>query len=134
MAQTFRPYPEPGADTLGTFSVYNFLRGSISHGPLHFMPLVTHVLIPVYGIYRLLKQSGFWTPTVDYAIEALLVPLLQGVSIGGIICITTLRFISPEGRRVANKRAESSATNSEDSSQIRLEMALWGFVYLGFAT
>jgi hypothetical protein len=134
MAARFQPYPDKDADTLGNFSLYGFLKGSVSNGPLHFMTLVPHLTIPIYGIYRLLKQYGYWTSNVDYLVDALLIPLLQGLSVGGILGLFTLRYIMPEGRRVANKRAESSATDSEDANQYRVELALWGFVYLGFAT
>ncbi|UZJ55040.1 hypothetical protein CBS101457_004360 [Exobasidium rhododendri] len=134
MPAKFQPHPDKDADILGSFSVYNFFRESINHGPLHFMTLVPHVLIPIYGVYRLLKQSGYWTSNVDYLVDALLIPLLQGLSLGGILGTTTLRYLSPTGRRIASKRAESSATDGEDKSQHRLELALWSFIYLGFAT
>lgn len=134
MAQAFRPYPEKGTDTQGSFHVSNFFFDTITAGGFHFLPLISHVLIPVYGIYRLLKQSGYWTPRVDYAIEFLLIPLLQGVSAGGFLGTLILRFITPEGRRIANKRADDAATASEDRDQHRLEVLLWTFIYVGFGT
>ena len=134
MSQSFRPYPEPGTNDKGSFSLLTFLHNSIANGPFHFLPLVSHIIIPIYGVYRLLKQSGYWNAQVDYAVDGLLVPLLQGLSVGGILGTFILRYCTPEGRRVASKRADYAATDDEEANQHRLEIVLWSFIYLGFAT
>jgi hypothetical protein len=134
MSSPFRPYPEPGSDIMGKFSLTKFLHDTISNGSFHFLWIIPHVVIPIYGVYRVLKQSGYWTPTVEYTVDALFVPLLQGLAVGGVVSTGFMRYISPSGRRVAHKRADSAATDAEDTSQHRLEIALWSFIYLGFAT
>lgn len=133
--QPFRPYPEPGSDTKGTFRPYHFYSNTIRQGSgFHFGFLVPHVLLPLYLAYRLLKMTGFWTSTLQYFIDFLLVPLLQGFSVGGILITFTMRFVSPTGRTINHKKSENAATPSEEKRQKHSEEALWAFIYLGAAT
>lgn len=134
MAQTFRPYPESGQEATGAFILGHFLVETITRAPLHFMALVPHVLIPIYGVYRVMKSSGYWTPQVDYAVETIIVPLLQGLSLGGFLGAAILRWGTSTGRKIAHKRQEDAATDAEAKSQHRLDMILYSFMYLGFAT
>jgi hypothetical protein len=134
MAQTFRPYPEQGSEPTGAFILGKFLVDTITKAPLHFMALVPHILIPVYGVYRVMKSSGYWTPQVDYAVETLFVPLLQGLSAGGFLGAAFLRWGTSTGRKVAHKRQEDAATDIEETAQHRLDLILYAFMYLGFAT
>lgn len=134
MAQTFRPYPEKGADTQGHFRPTQFLIETVTNGPFHFLWILPHVIIPIYGVYRILKQNGYWTSQVDYAIDTILIPLLQGSSVGGVLGTSFLRYGTASGRRISNKRADDAATHSESKDQYRIELALWVFIYIGFST
>lgn len=134
MPQSFRPYPEPGSDTLGKFRLWPFLRDSILYGPFQFAALVPHVVLPFYIAYRILKGMGLYTEHVAYIVDAIVIPLLQGFAIGGAITTGYMRFGSEAGRNIAKKRSEDAATTEEDTSQHRIEVALYAFVYLLFAT
>lgn len=134
MAQPFRPYPEPGADTKGTFRLWPFLRDTILNGPFQFTGLVPHFVLPFYLAYLVLKGIGWWTNEVDYIVDGIVIPLLQGLSVGGIVTMGYMRYGTPAGRLVAKKRSDSSATSDEDTSQHRIEVALWAYIYLGLAT
>lgn len=134
MPQSFRPYPEPGSDTKGSFRLWPFLRDSILFGPFQFGALVPHIVLPFYLAYRVLKGMGYYTDHVAYIVDAIVIPLLQGFAIGGMITTGYMRFFSDTGRTIAKKRSEDAATSEEDTSQHRVEVALYAFVYLLFAT
>lgn len=134
MPQSFRPYPEPGVDTKGHFRLWPFLRDTILFGPFQFAGLIPHIVLPFYLAYRVLKGMGLYTDYVAYIVDAIVIPFLQGLGIGGMITMGYMRFISSTGRTIAKKRSEDAATSEEDSSQHRIEVALYAFVYLLFAT
>ena len=134
MPESFRPYPEKGADTKGTFRLWPFLRDSILKGPFQFGGLVPHFVLPFYLAYRALKGAGLYTEEVSYIVDAIVIPLLQGLAIGGIITTGYLRFGTEQGRLIGRKRSEDSATSEENLSQHRIEVALYAYIYLLFAT
>lgn len=134
MPQSFRPYPEKGADIKGQFRLFKFLEESILLGGLHFGLLVPHFMLPFFIGYRISKGAGLWTQQVQYTVDAIIVPLLQGFSLGGVLIMGMMRFLTTEAKRVSNKRGEDAATFKENRSQLRVELALWSFIYLGFAT
>jgi hypothetical protein len=134
MPEPFRPYPEPGKEQTGHFRPLALLRDTILLGPFQFGGLVPHFVLPFYLAYLGLQRSGLWTTQTQYLINSLLVPMLQGLSVGGILTMGFLRFGTDRGRMIAKKRKEKAATIEEDRSQYNIELALWVYIYLGFGT
>jgi hypothetical protein len=134
MVESFRPYPEEGKVVSGTFVLRDVLVKTIIEAPVHFLAIIPHLLIPLYGGYRILKIMGYWTAQVDFVVDIILVPLLQGLSVGGILGTSFLRYLTPTGRKIAHKRQDQAATDEEDLHQHRLDIIFWSFCYLGFAT
>ncbi|ETS61038.1 hypothetical protein PaG_04976 [Moesziomyces aphidis] len=132
MSGKFRLHPEPGTERHAPFRLGSAIYNTIRTGGLGSGLLVPHVLLPIYGIYVVTHRSGYWTPEFERGLT-FAIALLQGVSFGSAIALSIVRY-SASGKAIKGRRIEKTATDSEESSQHRIEVALRASIYLFVAT
>ncbi|SNX82499.1 uncharacterized protein MEPE_01205 [Melanopsichium pennsylvanicum] len=132
MSTQFRLHPEPGTERHAPFRLGSAIYNTIRHGGFGSLLLVPHVLLPIYGVYVVFHRSAYWTPEFERGLT-LLISLIQGVSFGSAIALSIVRY-SSTGKAIKGRRIEKSATDSEESSQHRIEVALRASVYIFSAT
>ncbi|SPO43502.1 uncharacterized protein PSANT_01187 [Moesziomyces antarcticus] len=132
MSGKFRLHPEPGTERHAPFRLGSAIYNTIRTGGLGSGLLVPHVLLPIYGIYVVTHRSGYWTPEFERGLT-FAIALLQGVSFGSAIALAIVRY-SASGKAIKGRRIEKTATDSEESSQHRIEVALRASIYLFAAT
>lgn len=122
MAAPFRPYPDPSELKPGWFNPIKFITGTIQHAPLHFAGVIPHVVIVIYGFYRLFASWG-WIPREHYAVALGLIPLAQGAAAGALVGSALMRY-NVVGRLLARKVEADSATASEQARYHRAEFGV----------
>lgn len=119
-------------DPVGRISIPKLLRASIRYGEFHFMFLVPHFVLPVYGIYRLAHSKGIYPAHLEPIAEVILA-LVQGVAVGGLITFGWLRF-SSAGRRLQGRIEAGAATPGETKAQKKMQLGFAICAYILFAT
>lgn len=128
MSAKFRLHPEPGEHRHVKFRLHSAIYKTIRNGGIGAGLLVPHVLLPIYGVYLVLHRSGYWTPELERGL-ALAIAVIQGVSFGSTIALAVVRY-SASGKAIKGRRIEKTATDSEETSQHRIEVALCVSIYL----
>ena len=108
-------------DPLGAISVPKMLRSTVRHGEVHASLLVPHIIIPLYGFYRLFCSLGYW-PHHLAPLGELLLAILQGASLGGALVFGYLRF-GKAGRTLKARRDAGAATPGEENAQKKLQLS-----------
>ncbi|CAO1620539.1 unnamed protein product [Sympodiomycopsis kandeliae] len=119
-------------DPKGAISIPKMLRASIRYGEFHFMWLVPHFIIPIYGGYRLLSQWGLW-PSQFASLGELLLALVQGASIGGCFVFGFLRWSQP-GRALKGRRDAGVASPGEERAIKKIQLGFAVSAYILFAS
>lgn len=118
-------------DPQGAISIPKMLRASIRYGEFHFMWLIPHFIIPVYGFYRLLSQWGIW-PSHLAPVGELILALVQGASLGGVFVFGFLRWSQP-GRALKARRDAGAASPGEERAQKKIQLGFALSAYILFA-
>lgn len=132
MSTKFRLHPEPGTERTGHFHLGKAIYSTIKEGGFGSSLLLVHVTLPIYGIYVLLHRTGHWTPEFERAL-AFAISLLQGLSLGTAIALAFVRY-SASGKAVKGRRIEKTATDQEETTQHRIQVALRITIYLFLGT
>lgn len=119
-------------DPLGVFNLLKLVRATVRHGEFHSLFLLPHFVIPVYGIYRLMSQMGYWPGEEWNQLGELLLALTQGLAMGGAIVLGYMRW-STSGRALMGRRQAGIASPGEERAQKKIQLGFAISVYVLWA-